>query len=657
MKSPFNHRRPASVLGAWLLVFVMSAIAAAGTPSPPARILEDAPQEYRDQFMTRHPAPYPVSKRPGLYNSTDWATAIDSVWGPGLSWDQHKLIWETFWHGTDSIFACFPGLDSSIWQDVWDQYYPEILDTVSRGRLDAIVKWSDVALREAHVKATDVAVITTALEPGVPLFVVGGWGVVDHFGAGLTSLPDSTLLVYSVADAHPLGLVPGDLVLGYDGVPWKELYPQLMAAQLPLTGTWLGSCPKSFTESFLTAAGMNWHLFDTIDVVKYGSGDTVHLPTNLLVGTDLSLVASEQLPVPGVSRPDFAAGDLTSWGVITGTKVGYIYSMGWFPHSDSALIINAWLRALDSLKNVYHVSGVILDFRTNFGTQLSFMKVLDYLFDTSGQVLESDKRCGPGHWDLCLETNPIWRNMTYIPGTINTHWDRPLAILTGPGAASGGDIYPLMLSRHPLAKVFGKPSAGAFSGAQSLPIYPGWSGLITDHNFYFAGQPGEYLARKEFPSAADFPWVDYQPVWLTRDGVANGIDDVVEAAKSWIQSRDVDGDGVINENDNCSGAFNPAQEDLDSNGVGDSCECSIVVVAKTGDVNVSGSITSSDIIVLVNYVFKGGATPSPCAAAGDVNCSGAITSADLIGLVNYVFKAGTPPCDVCTLIPGLWTCP
>jgi hypothetical protein len=44
-------------------------------------------------------------------------------------------------------------------------------------------------------------------------------------------------------------------------------------------------------------------------------------------------------------------------------------------------------------------------------------------------------------------------------------------------------------------------------------------------------------------------------------------------------------------------------------------------------------------------------------AAGDVNCNGAVTSSDVIYLVNYVFKGGVPPCDVCTLIPGTWSCP
>lgn len=66
--------------------------------------------------------------------------------------------------------------------------------------------------------------------------------------------------------------------------------------------------------------------------------------------------------------------------------------------------------------------------------------------------------------------------------------------------------------------------------------------------------------------------------------------------------------------------------------------------AVRGDVNSSGTINSADIIFLVNYVFKGGATPACNGVSGDVNCSSTINSADIIYLVNFVFKGGTPPC-------------
>lgn len=79
-------------------------------------------------------------------------------------------------------------------------------------------------------------------------------------------------------------------------------------------------------------------------------------------------------------------------------------------------------------------------------------------------------------------------------------------------------------------------------------------------------------------------------------------------------------------------------------------------IALTGDVDMSGQITSSDIIRMVNYVFKSGAIPLPCTPAGDVNCDQVGNSADVIVLVNHVFKGGVPPCDACTVHSAPWGC-
>jgi uncharacterized protein (DUF362 family) len=81
-------------------------------------------------------------------------------------------------------------------------------------------------------------------------------------------------------------------------------------------------------------------------------------------------------------------------------------------------------------------------------------------------------------------------------------------------------------------------------------------------------------------------------------------------------------------------------------------------IFKAGDQNMDGVVTSSDVIYLVNYVFKGGSTPLPCRAAGDLNCDGVVTSSDIIYIVNFVFKGGAAPCDLGTLIEhGTWSCP
>lgn len=83
-------------------------------------------------------------------------------------------------------------------------------------------------------------------------------------------------------------------------------------------------------------------------------------------------------------------------------------------------------------------------------------------------------------------------------------------------------------------------------------------------------------------------------------------------------------------------------------------ECCRVLLP--GDISGDLQVTSSDIILLLNFIFRGGPAPYPCVGAGDVNCSGSVSSSDLIALVNYIFKNGLPPCDICNDSPLANSC-
>ena len=88
---------------------------------------------------------------------------------------------------------------------------------------------------------------------------------------------------------------------------------------LMITGGFWGSSPSSWTHTMLAGAGLNWHLFETIDVVKHDSGDTLHLPVAPLAAATDTVETSEQLPVPGVPMPQWGS-DRVSWGVVENTN-------------------------------------------------------------------------------------------------------------------------------------------------------------------------------------------------------------------------------------------------------------------------------------------------------------------------------------------------
>lgn len=495
------------------------------------KLLKEAPDEFRNQFIPRVSPPHHVTKSPGLYSPNDWKDAIDSTWGPGLPTDVQAERFDLFWNTIDDKYACFQDLDVN-WDSIRNLYLSEINDSaVSRGRFAAMMNHATRVLKEGHTMARDSTVYFAQPAPGIPLMFVGGWGVNDHFGAALTALPDSSLLVYKTVAVHPLGLVPGDIILGYDGIPWKELYMELLKAELPTSGYWWGSSQSSYTHSWLMAAGMNWHLFDTIDVVKYDTGDTLHLATSALVGQDMSLFATEQMDMPGVPMPDFSLNELVSWGIIEGTQIGYIYCLGWFWESAET----DWFWAIASLMS--GTTGLIIDFRTNYGGNPAWARSgLELLFDRTVDEIGIDMRADPDDHFAMKPSTIIPSDWFKINGDSTSYYDKPIAVLTGPGCISMGDMAALLLAFHSRTKLFGKPTTASFNSPDGYTSGPDFFFRYARSETYLYSNPGHYLTHDEFPSAEDFPWVPYQEVWLTPDGVAEGRDDVVEAAIAWITS-------------------------------------------------------------------------------------------------------------------------
>ena len=465
------------------------------------------------------------SDAPAPMVTTDptWAERVDEFWGPGASTGEKLAFFDTFWHTVDENFACFQDLDVD-WRGLRDLYRPEVVAGVSKGRFAAIMSRLSLALMDAHTVALDREVFwRTPNERGAPLLVIGQWGQINDFGACLTPLPDGSAMVYRTVEDHPMGLVPGTVIVGVDGREWSDLYGELFGEGLPVTGFWASS-EEGFEHSWQMAVGANWHLIEFFEA--YVPGDDVQylLSTAPLDGWYTDLWCTEQVPVPGVPMPGIAHGELVSWGIIEGTRIGYIYAWGWAWDAEQE-----FHDAVEALMDRDTTDGLIIDFRFNMGGDMRLSNPgLALLFDREVPTIDWAIRCNPAdHHAMCPEG--IFDSYV-IPGDPETFYERPIAVLVGPGAVSSGDQVALRLAFHPKARFFGKSTNAAFNAAAPAHDDPEFRATFAYADAYLLSSPGEYLTHDPLP-------VDH-PVWLTPSDVAAGVDTVVEAAVAWIEDAD-----------------------------------------------------------------------------------------------------------------------
>ncbi len=62
-----------------------------------------------------------------------------------------------------------------------------------------------------------------------------------------------------------------------------------------------------------------------------------------------------------------------------------------------------------------------------------------------------------------------------------------------------------------------------------------------------------------------------------------------------------------------------------------------------GDTNSDDKVSLSDIVFLINYLFKFGPAPAH-PQSGDANYDGKVSLSDIVYLINYLFKSGPAPC-------------
>jgi hypothetical protein len=457
----------------------------------------------------------------------DWQYIIDSTWGPGLPLASKLAVFDAYANSLSNSFDGFNslGLNQAAWNSLKSNFRSKINSTTSRGIFASIMAQFAMSLRDAHTWAWDTVVTFTALNPGVPILVLYPFATAEHFGAVLTALPDSTALVLRTVPNHPLGLQPGDIVLGYEGVPWKNLVTELLEAQLPVFSTGVGSASAQI-NSFIRNVGNNWHLFDTIDILKHSTGETVHISVQLLLNLPSDpMMGNEQLEIPGIpfsfyrGWPWQPTGQLLAFGKLPSENIGYIRLFGELPSNAADPLFAA---AVDSLWNT---EGLIIDLRWNSGGWSLFTEAFARMFSQNLLTIEDAYRASPTNFTLVPAGNSNWFQ---IPGIAGSLFDRPIAVLLGPTCVSMGDITAQRLLYHPMVRFFGKSSIASLGDNTDVSGYPNWWLHHSLSDMFHTSPPRVYLNRKEFP-------VD-ESVWFNPDDVASGIDPVLTKALDWIST-------------------------------------------------------------------------------------------------------------------------
>ena len=107
---------------------------------------------------------------------------------------------------------------------------------------------------------------------------------------------------------------------------------------------------------------------------------------------------------------------------------------------------------------------------------------------------------------------------------------------------------------------------------------------------------------------------------------------------------DIDGDGLVNTEDNCPGDYNPNQEDLDSDNIGDACDLcdneNIWVIGNTnGSVNADEnySIDILDVLTLVEILLN--EEEGSCGVeASNIVDDGQLNVLDVLELVQMILE-------------------
>ena len=463
-------------------------------------------------------------------STIDW----DEAWGPAPDLDTRMALFDELWADFAANYAGFGFADRS-WDDVKIKVRPKIEAAQTYREFYRELSHIFYDFREGHNLFSSSTICRTNLSKRPPLI----WSArsASFWGVCVTPTDDETGLVYRVEEDTPGGLRVGDEILGYDGVRWSALLED--ALKLPFCGEH-AAVAESERHQLINAVALNAHLYEVMDVRRGDTGEVESISTDALVESivpqlvlpvveEHPIACNEQLDV-GIKQPwrtwnDAYAGDSpVTWGILPDTNIGYIYIYSWGPGAGEG--------ALSAVQELLNTDGLIVDLRLNLGGNIfDSYGALSVLFDEDiVGVFSTGERNNPTDY----ESLAIAREMHNVTVDPTSYYEGPIAVLTGPGAISSGDIIAYYLGQHPNSRRFGLPTDGSACFKYDEGTF--WAPDPYLWDLWVTRTPCAGLDVNDVPLAIAGVFPDEQ-VWLTREDVLKGRDTVVEAALTWIRAE------------------------------------------------------------------------------------------------------------------------
>lgn len=155
----------------------------------------------------------------------------------------------------------------------------------------------------------------------------------------------------------------------------------------------------------------------------------------------------------------------------------------------------------------------------------------------------------------------------------------------------------------------------AFNGTRGIDKQPGFHGLSLTCNDAFGNSLSDFAGVDTFLTST-YGNFNADPQFCSRRLEDYGL--------KWPSA--------------CAPDFNLCGVLVGANEVG----CTLIC----GDANSSRTISISDVVFLIQYIFVHGPAPSPL-LIGDVNCDGVVSVSDVVRLLSFVFWGGQQPCAAC----------